>query len=72
MLRLQLEQCFGKLPKWALKLIDEADVKTLEGWGLKLIEAERLEDILPKPMGDGRTLSTLKKRDAGRKRNGAK
>ncbi len=72
LLRLQLEQRFGKLPKWALKLIDEADVKTLEDWGLKLLDAERLEDVLPRPKNGGRISSTLKKRGATRKRNGAK
>ncbi|MGH9755788.1 MAG: hypothetical protein ACREA2_23645, partial [Blastocatellia bacterium] len=72
MLRLQLEQRFGKLPKWALKLVDEADVETLEDWGLKLLDAERLEDVLPRPKGGSRTLSTLKKRSANKKRNGAK
>lgn len=72
MLRLQLEQRFGKLPKWALKLVDEADVETLEDWGLKLLDADRLEDVLPKPKSGARTLSTLKKRGANRKRNSAK
>jgi len=72
MLRLMLEQRFGKLPKWALKLVDEADVETLENWGLKLLDAERLEDVLPRPRSNRRRLPALKKRNASKKRNGAK
>lgn len=75
MLRLQLEQRFGKLPKWTLKLIDGADVETLEDWGLKLLDAERLEDVLSKPArreSGRRSLSAIKKRNGNKKRNGAK
>ena len=49
LLRLQMEQHFGKLPKWALKRLDEASVKQLETWGLKLRGAKRVEDVLPNP-----------------------
>ncbi len=72
LLRLQLEQRFGDLPKWALSLLEKADIKTLENWGLKLLGAERLEAVLPKPRSNRRSLSALKKRNGNKKRNGAK
>ncbi len=48
LLQLQLEQRFGKLPKWALAQLAAADVTSLEAWGLKLFDAKRLTDVLPR------------------------
>ncbi len=66
LLRLQLEQQFGKLPKWALKLIDEAGIKLLEDWGLKLLKAKRLGDVLTKPRHARRDLSLRKARNGSK------
>jgi hypothetical protein len=42
MLRSLLELRFGKLPKWALKRLEEADSAMLERWGKKLLKAKTL------------------------------
>jgi len=49
MLRRQLELRFGKLPKWALERLEKADSAMLERWGEKLLKAEKLEEVMPKP-----------------------
>ncbi len=59
-----MEQQFGKLPKWALRLLDEASVKQLETWGLKLRGAKRIEDMLPNP-NRVRTIATKRKTNNG-------
>ena len=42
----QLSHRFGKLPAWAKEKIAAADVRTLERWGLRMLEAESLEEAL--------------------------
>jgi len=46
-----LEQRFGKLPKWALQQLEKADAATLERWEERILKAESLEEIIPKPHG---------------------
>jgi hypothetical protein len=53
LLQRQLEHRFGKLPKWARTQLASANAATLETWGLKLLEAKRLEEVLLRP-GNGR------------------
>lgn len=49
LLRRQLEHRFGPLPEWAERRLKSADLTKLERWSLRLLEAERLEQIIPKP-----------------------
>lgn len=53
LLRRQLEHKFGKLPRWASKQLAAADAATLEEWGLRLFDAQKLEEVLPKPPKTG-------------------
>ena len=46
LLRLQLEKKFGPLPDWAVRKLEAADRATLESWGLRLLEAGSLEEVL--------------------------
>jgi predicted transposase YdaD len=48
MLRLQLTHRFGNLPKWAIAQLESADAETLEKWGLRLLDADKLEDVVPR------------------------
>ena len=41
-----LERRVGPLPDWARRRIESADTVTLETWGLRLIDAASLEDVL--------------------------
>jgi DNA invertase Pin-like site-specific DNA recombinase len=45
-LRRQLERRFGALPDWALDRIAAADTAALEEWGLRVLDAGSLEDVL--------------------------
>jgi len=45
----QLERRFGPLPAWARQQIEAADTATLESWGVRLLEAPSLEDVLRAP-----------------------
>jgi predicted transposase YdaD len=56
-LRMQLAQRFGKLPKWALTQLATADAATLEQWGLRLLSADKLEDVLPRASAPRRKTS---------------
>jgi predicted transposase YdaD len=49
LLRRLLEERFGELPAWADKKLEAADVATMESWTPRLLEAKRLEDVIPKP-----------------------
>jgi len=51
LLRRQLEHRFGRLPKWAVAQLEAADAATLEEWGLRLLEAESLEEVVPRGRG---------------------
>jgi hypothetical protein len=42
----QLERRFGALPDWARDRIAIADTATLEEWGLRVLDAGSLEDVL--------------------------
>jgi hypothetical protein len=42
----QLERRFGALPGWARDRIAAADTAALEGWGLRILDAGSLEDVL--------------------------
>lgn len=46
LLRRQLERRFGALPGWALDRIATADTAALEEWGLRVLDAASLDDIL--------------------------
>jgi benzoyl-CoA reductase/2-hydroxyglutaryl-CoA dehydratase subunit BcrC/BadD/HgdB len=39
---------FGDLPKWAIAQLESADAETLEKWGLRLLDADKLEDVVPR------------------------
>ena len=41
----QLVHRFGVLPKWASSKIDAADMETLDRWFLKILSAEKLDDV---------------------------
>jgi predicted transposase YdaD len=41
-----LERRFGPLPAWARQQLAAADLASLETWGLRLLEASSLEDVL--------------------------
>ena len=41
-----LERRFGPLPPWAQQLLAAADIASLETWGLRLLEATSLEEVL--------------------------
>jgi hypothetical protein len=41
----QLTHRFGDLPKWATEKIDNADIHTLEKWSLRLLSAEKLDEV---------------------------
>jgi hypothetical protein len=42
----QLERRFGVLPDWARDRVTAADTVTIEDWGLRLLDAGRLEEVL--------------------------
>jgi hypothetical protein len=46
LLRRLLERRFGALPDWALDRIAAADTAVLEDWGLRVLDAGSLEDVL--------------------------
>jgi hypothetical protein len=46
LLRRLLERRFGALPDWARDRIAAADTAALEEWGLRLLDAGSLEDVL--------------------------
>ena len=46
LLRRQLEQRFGSLPGWALARLESADTSMLEDWGVRLLDATSLEQVL--------------------------
>jgi predicted transposase YdaD len=45
-LRRQLERRFGALPDWARDRIAAADSAALEEWGLRVLDAGSLDDVL--------------------------
>jgi predicted transposase YdaD len=45
----QLEHRFGPLPAAARRQIEAADTPTLEVWGLRLLDAVSLEEVLSTP-----------------------
>ena len=42
----QLERRFGVLPDWARDRIAAADTAALEDWGLRVLDAGSLDDVL--------------------------
>ena len=42
----QLERRFGALPGWASDRIAAADTAALEEWGLRVLDAGSLDDVL--------------------------
>jgi predicted transposase YdaD len=44
--RLMLEQRFGALPEWAAHRIEGADRPTLGNWGIRLLDAGSLEEVI--------------------------
>jgi predicted transposase YdaD len=45
----QLEWCFVPLPDSARLQLEMADLATLESWGLRLLEASSLNEVLSSP-----------------------
>ena len=45
LLTMQITSKFGMLPDWARARIVEADEVTLNQWALRILQAERLEDV---------------------------
>jgi hypothetical protein len=41
----QLEKRFGPLPTAVKKLLERAETETVEQWGLRLLDAETMEDV---------------------------
>lgn len=48
LLNRMLEHRFGKLPKWAEQQLAKADATTLETWGVQLLDAKKLEEVVPR------------------------
>ncbi len=46
MLLRQLERRFGPLPGWATDRVRGATVATLEDWGLRLLDARSLAELI--------------------------
>jgi hypothetical protein len=46
MLSHMLEGRFGPLPEWAKEKIASAEIETLEKWGLRLLDASNLKEVL--------------------------
>jgi len=44
--RKMMESRFGSLPEWVMKKIESASPETIEQWGIRLLKADRLEDVL--------------------------
>jgi hypothetical protein len=42
----QLERRFGSLPDWVADRVTAADTDTLEEWGIRILDAARLEDVI--------------------------
>lgn len=55
LLNRQLEHRFGKLPKWVVQQLNLADAATLETWGIRLLEAKKLEEVVPRTTRRRRT-----------------
>ncbi len=69
LLRVLLTHRFGDLPKWVIAQLESADAETLEKWGLRLLDADKLEDVVPRKTAKRRKtanghsrLQTAKKR----------
>jgi hypothetical protein len=41
-----LERKFGTLPEWAAHRVHTADIAALEEWGLRVLDAGSLADVL--------------------------
>jgi hypothetical protein len=50
----RLTRRFGRLPLWARKQIESANLRQLEAWILKVLDAKKLEDVLGKPASNGK------------------
>ncbi|MGE0083005.1 MAG: Rpn family recombination-promoting nuclease/putative transposase [Desulfococcaceae bacterium] len=44
--RKMMESRFGSLPEWVMKKIETAPPETVEKWGIRLLKANSLEDVL--------------------------
>jgi len=44
--RKMMESRFGSLPEWVMKKIESASPETIEQWGIRLLKADRMEDVL--------------------------
>ena len=42
----QMEIRFGGIPEWAEEKIRQADMKRIEEWSIRLLKAEKVEDVL--------------------------
>ncbi|MCP4105586.1 MAG: DUF4351 domain-containing protein [Desulfobacteraceae bacterium] len=42
----QMEARFGTIPQWAKQKIEHADIATVEDWGIRLLSANSLKEVL--------------------------
>ncbi len=42
----QMESRFGSLPQWAKEKIEQADITAIEDWGIRLLSANSLKEVL--------------------------
>ncbi len=42
----QIDARFGKIPRWAEKRIEQADISAIEKWSIRLLDAGTLEEVL--------------------------
>ncbi len=42
----QTEARFGTIPQWAKQKIEHADIATVENWGIRLLSANSLKEVL--------------------------
>ena len=68
LLRVLLTHRFGALPKWAIAQLESADAETLEKWGLRLLDADKLEDVVPRKTAKRRKTANGRSRLQGAKR----
>ncbi|MEO5334358.1 MAG: DUF4351 domain-containing protein [Magnetococcus sp. YQC-5] len=45
MLMRQLQRRFGEVPAWASEKLDKAESPALEEWGLRLLDAQSLDEV---------------------------
>ncbi|MCP4347364.1 MAG: DUF4351 domain-containing protein [Desulfobacterales bacterium] len=49
----QMEARFGAIPQWAKQKIEQADIAVIEDWGIRLLSADSLKEVLVENGGKG-------------------